>query len=529
MATNDSSEEKIGTRIEGGIDAIVIGADADGLTAAAYLGKAGLKTVLIDAGAVLGGPIRTRNISDGIEGVDGEHLAFLLDAEAIADLDLYRCGLSYTARRLDTAYFFDNGDMLHVDGELQNAAALLDEDDSVKETLSNFLSDAMAAALVLRPVFEAPHAGGGAPARQLHKALSQVDPAEAKRITRYATASIEDVLNDLFDDGPVKTLLISEAAFRAGAPPNEAFSFMAFIRRLAGEASGLQGAWAYPAGSCVAVVDALRRAAQGAKVDIRAATHAEKLLIEGDRVAGVMLKGGGQLRAPVVVASLDARRVFLDMIGPEAIDIEFQHMLMQERPAFSFARLQATLKGVAKDDKTRENIMRRIFYAPPPDALRAAFIEAREGRIPDALILEVIFPGALDPEAAQESEQLLSVFAHPLPFDASTDDETRKAIKKAILASLEKILPDAQKRLGVQDLFLPSDLAATVGARPEAYAAKPAVMRQWALAGACASAGGIRGLYFCGPEARIGEGLSFAAGRIAGKTAVRDLKRGELR
>lgn len=138
MAPTDSSEEKTGTRIEGGIDAIVIGADADGLTAATYLGKAGLKTVLIDESAVLGGPIRTQRLANGVESVDGEHLTYLLDPEAIADLDLYRSGLSYASRRLDTAYFFDNGDMLHLDGDLQNAAALLDADDGAKDALSLF-------------------------------------------------------------------------------------------------------------------------------------------------------------------------------------------------------------------------------------------------------------------------------------------------------------------------------------------------------------------------------------------------------
>ena len=521
------SEEKPGARIEGGIDAIVIGADADGLTAAAYLGKAGLKTVLIDAAAVLGGPIRARSLADGVEAVDGEHLAFMLDPEAIADLDLYRCGLSFAARRLDTVYFFDNGDMLRLDGDLQNAAAQMESDEEAADAgLEAFLRDAMGAAALMRPAFDAPRGRGGS-ARQLQKALAQAPAEDARRIARYATASVDDVLDDLFADGAVKTLLTCEAAFRAGAPPNEAYSFMGLIRRLAGEAAGLQGAQAYPEGGCVAVIDALRRAAQGARVDIRAATYVDKLLIEGDRVAGVMLRGGGQLRAPIVVASLDARRVFLDMIGPAAIDIEFQHMLTQYRPSYASARLQATLKGVARDEKTRENMMRRIVYAPSPEFLRAAFVDAREGRIPETLMLEVVFPGALDPKAALESEQLLSVFAHPLPFDASVDEERREAIKKAILVSLETILSDVQKRLGAADLSLPNDLAAATGARAEAYAAGAGVMRQWAFAGACVSAGGIRGLYFCGPEARIGAGLSFAAGRAAAKAALRDVKRGE--
>ena len=92
-------------RIEGGIDALVIGAGVDGLAAAAYLGKAGLHTVLVGAGKEIGGRIAEREIAPGVNGVDGEHLVTMLDPDVIAELDLYRHGLSFAARRLDTTYF----------------------------------------------------------------------------------------------------------------------------------------------------------------------------------------------------------------------------------------------------------------------------------------------------------------------------------------------------------------------------------------------------------------------------------------
>ena len=526
--TDSPEEAQTGGRIEGGIDAIVVGASADGLAAAAYLGRAGLRTILLEAGTEIGGPIRRREIAKDIDGVDGEHLITILDPDVIAELDLYRHGVEYAARRLDTTYFFDDGEPFNLDGDLQQAGNLLADDQKEREALGVFMREVMEAAALLRPSFEPVivRPGGVSRGRAFEKTLAQASPKLSARIARYATASVDDVLKAKFEDGPIKTLLYSEAAFLSGAPPGEPFSFMHWVRRLAGEAAGLQGAAAYCKGGAVAVIEALRRAVQSAKVEIRAATPIKSILIEGDRVAGVMLEGGGQLRAPVVIAATGAAHAFLDMIGPGAIDIEFQRLLTVSDAQIGAARLQLALKGVAKNDATKENMTRRVMFAPSPYVLCCAFAEARAGRIPDDLIIEAIFPDALDSEAKPNNRQLLSIVAHPLPFDAAPDDKRRDALRQTIMANVHRFAPGIEKRLIAADLCLPCDLAQRSGGAPEMYAAKPSIMRQWALAGITANADHIGGFYFCGPEAQIGTGLSCAAGRVAAKAAIRDVNKG---
>ncbi|MCK5745023.1 MAG: hypothetical protein KAH44_02370, partial [Oricola sp.] len=81
-------------------------------------------------------------------------------------------------------------------------------------------------------------------------------------------------------------------------------------------------------------------------------------------------------------------------------------------------------------------------------------------------------------------------------------------------------------RIEVDDLRLASDEAAAARARAGAYAAKPDVMQQWALAAAVTKGARISGFYFCGPEAQIGAGLSCASGRAAAKAALRAYKKG---
>ena len=425
-----------------------------------------------------------RDIAPGVTGVDGEHLVRILDPDVINDLDLYRFGVKYAARRLDSVYYFDNGETLQLDGDLHHAADLMLDDDT-RDQFGAFMRDALELAALLRPAFAPVRSVGDEKATKhaLEKSLSHASPEISARITRYALASIDDVLNASFEDGPVKTLLTSEAAFMSGAAPHEAFSFMSFLRSLAGETAGLQGAVAYPEGGAISIITALRRAVQAAKVEIRAAARVKSILIEWDRAAGVVLEGGGQLRAPVIVNALDAPRAFLDMIGPDIIDIEFQRMLTAPKSYIASARAQITLKGIAKDETTKENLSRRLVYAPPPEEVRRAFIDARAGRVPENLIVEAIFPDALDPEAAKDSNQLLSAIAHPLPFDEKPDARRRNDISAAILAALEKIAPDIGEQIDVIDLRLPVDLASVTGAGSAAFAARPAIMQQWVLAG----------------------------------------------
>ena len=81
-------------------------------------------------------------------------------------------------------------------------------------------------------------------------------------------------------------------------------------------------------------------------------------------------------------------------------------------------------------------------------------------------------------------------------------------------------------RIEAEDLRLACDEADSVRASKGAYAAKPDILQQWALASAVTGSGGISGFYFCGPEAQIGSGLSCAAGRAAAKAALRAFKKG---
>ncbi|NNL88278.1 MAG: NAD(P)-binding protein, partial [Marinicaulis sp.] len=243
----DEVERKDGGagRIEGGVDAIVVGANADGLTAAGYLGKAGLKTVVLDSSLEVGGLIQERVFDDGRSFLDGDRLLNILDAAAVADLELYRHGLSYAARRLATTYFFKSGDSIELPGDLQ-APAQNSTDFDVKG-FTQFVEDVFDTASYLRPAFES-SIDKQSNVVTLDQLLHDASADFAERIKKFTVSDAQSIIEKYVATQSLQSALISETVFRQENSPQDAFSFMALVRRWAGEIAGLQGAIGYPAG-----------------------------------------------------------------------------------------------------------------------------------------------------------------------------------------------------------------------------------------------------------------------------------------
>ena len=74
-------------------DVIIIGAGHNGLTAAAYLAKAGLRVLSLERRSVLGGATLTDEIFPGYRLPRYSYAALLLEGKVVQDLDLESHGL----------------------------------------------------------------------------------------------------------------------------------------------------------------------------------------------------------------------------------------------------------------------------------------------------------------------------------------------------------------------------------------------------------------------------------------------------
>lgn len=472
-----------GPRIEGGIDAIVIGSASDAIAASALLARAGLHVVLIETGA--GRPGERREFVPGFFADSGDPFAACLDEAVIDALDLYRHGLSFAARRIATAVKFADGSFMEIGGDLAlagEAAALLSPEDA--PAFGAFIDEKLKRARLLADWFE----GGPLPDEPSLRTLSRAS-LDSAVIGRFADARLEDFLR-------------AEAAWGASARPSEPFTFLALLRRFAGVAAGLQGAVALIAGGGRALNSALRRAAQAAGVSIRQTDRVTKVIVEWDRVAGVAFDDGAQIRAPIIVSGLSARETFIDFIGRERLDIEFTRALDLQRKAPASVRFNLALNAGPKDADVAPDLGRRFLYAPNPLDVEHAFRAARAGAAPASPIAELVFPSVFDKSLAPDGAATASLALHPIAD--RRDDDFDAALSETARAAFERIAGATE--IAAIDIE-------SIEAAPPPVA--EAIDRRSLLTGA----GGLEGYFFCGPETNAGGRLTLSAGRRAAERA----------
>ncbi|MFN0025423.1 MAG: hypothetical protein ACKVS5_16145, partial [Parvularculaceae bacterium] len=342
-----------GPRIEGGLDAIVIGDAPDGLAAAGLMAKGGLSVMVIERG-----PPRARDRREFAPEYfcdDGDPIAGAIDPLVADALDLYRHGLSFARRRLETMVRFSDRAALILGGDpslAHEAAGVMSEPDAAG--FGAFLERALDDARRYAPWF----AGS-------ERAIAP----EADDLA----ASLDQRLAGRFTDGRLEDYLRAEALSGASVRPTEPYGYLALPHRWSGDAAGLQAGLAAIDGGERALVAALRRACQALGVVFRQTDRIRSALVEWDRVAGLWLDDGGQIRAPVVVSALDARESYIGLVTRARLDIEFGNLAAAPPPRLASVRAHVALGGMIDDATIAGRADRRFLYAPSAPEIHQAW------------------------------------------------------------------------------------------------------------------------------------------------------------
>lgn len=448
-------------------DAIIVGGGHNGLVAAAYLGKAGKKVLLLERLDAVGGAAVSAQAFEGVEAWLSRYsyLVSLLPKRIIDDL-----GLDITlVRRRYSSYTPDPS---------EPSRGLLVDNDDAEATAASFAR--IGAPSDEHELFELFYQH----CRRLTEVLwpTMIEPlptrSEAKRMVLDAGGASEwkamietpigDVIRHLHTD-LVRGVLLTDALIGtfARADGEDLQQNICFLYHLIG---GGTGDWDVPVGGMGAVSSELARAAREAGAELT--TNAEVTAIDpGGTVS--YLADGAELEASadwilanVAPATLDRLIAAGAMVSygreqlaagePSAGVFEARPFAADPNPNHAREGAQVKVNLLLKrlprlrDETVRpEAAFGGTFHIHETfTQLDDAYLAAAAGSIPNPLPCEIYChsladPTILSPELREAGAQTLTVFGLQVPsrlVTASNNDEMRARLQDAVLSSLNSVL-----------------------------------------------------------------------------------------
>jgi phytoene dehydrogenase-like protein len=422
-------------------DAIVVGGGHNGLVAAAYLARAGARTIVLEARHKTGGAAATDQPwpeAPEFKVTTLSYVMSLLPPTIARDLQLERHG--YKVFPMGPYYqAWPDGSSLQLfaDDARRNHEQISKFSKRDAEAMPKW--DAWLAGLadVMAPLLmETPPKIGSLKWTDL---LDQLKVAWRYRgvgvrrvgdITRLFTMSISDLLDDWFESEQVKASLAINGVIGTWAGPREPGTAYVMAHHSIGDiGDGHLGNWGFPEGGMGAVAEACRRAAESFGATIRTEAPVERLVVSNGRVRGAVVRGGEEVTAPLVVTAIHPKITFLQHIDRGDLPADFVRDIERWKTRSGVVKINLALAelpdfianpGTALGEHHTGSVEMSLSI----DQLERAFVDAREGRAAERPFSDGCIPTVFDRTLAPEGRHIMSLFTQWVPHEWSEEPHT---------------------------------------------------------------------------------------------------------
>ena len=518
---------------------VIIGGGHNGLVAALYLARAGHKPIVLERRSTVGGCAVTGEIGRGYRCPTLSHSVGPLRESILRDMQLARrvefvradpCTVALDPNGAAVSFFQDVA---------RTAEAMKKRSEADASRYAPFCETLRKLGAFLAPLLEiTPPSLDGAAPRELwdllkigrrFRALGRTD---GHRLLRWMPMAVADLVSEFLSDDLVQAAVASRAIFGANAGPWSAGTGAVLLLARAVDPAAT-GSSITVKGGPGALTKAMADAARDAGAEIRLGTGVTRILIKENRVIGVQLADGAEVRADTVVSNADPKRTLLDLVDPIELDPGFLSRLRNYRSVGSLAKVNLALSGLPtfRGLNAPTDLRGRIQVAPSIDYLERAFDHSKYGEISPEPFIEFTIPSLADPSLAPPGHHVLSAYVQFAPYkmaNGRTWTGEREVLGDIVVRTLEQYAPGLSAMIEHRQIITPLDLendfSLTGG---HIFHGEPSLDQLFSMRpvlGWAQYRTPVGGLYLCGAGTHPGGGLTGGSGQNAVREVLKDLR-----
>ena len=499
-------------------DAIVVGGGHNGLTAAAYLARAGRQVLVLERRERLGGACTLERPFSDPEYVVSPcaYVVGLLDELVIRELNLKRRGLHFDIADPNLWVPFDDGTSFGqwLDDDRTNAD-LKRLGVSAKDVEGYWAYEHLFDEIRRRlRTGERDTWVGESPTRA---EIEELLRGEQTMIDVVFTASMAEVLDDHMSDQRLKDALFGQGIIGAWAGPKDAGTASIKLMHFQGDLEGQGPVWGYVRGGMGMVSFAIADAAQEAGATLAAGVPVAEIL-PGQ---GVRLEAGTLIEATTVICNADPKRL-LTLV--DELPAEFEQRLIDWKIRSPVVKFNASLTRLPT-----------WTAAPDSDFPARATVDVTTG-LDDAQrdferctrgeaavgFGEIYVQTGYDPTPAPPGRHLMSVFGQYAPYEfdwANRKDE----VARQFIDLIARFAPDFPDVLEHYEVLGPPDIEQRIGlTQGNIFQGETMPDQMWEHR--LSSRTPVPGLYLCGAATHPAGSVIALNGRNAAMAVLEDAK-----
>jgi phytoene dehydrogenase-like protein len=284
-----------------------------------------------------------------------------------------------------------------------------------------------------------------------------------------------------------------------------------------------------------AITRALAASLEASGGRVRAAAPVERILVRNGRATGVVLAGGEEIAAGIVVSNLDVKRTFLESIDPQALPGEFLERVRAFKIRGSSGKLNIALDGLPQFPAIPQGspcIRGDLHVTDTLEMLERGYDDWKEGRWSRSPYVDMLIPSQIDPTMAPDGKHYMSVFVQYCPYrlaDGEWTAQKRAAFGETVIEAIARHSPDFRDLILHAEIRTPQDIEDEVGLTEgnifQGELTFDQLLFNRPLPGYARYRAPLDGLYMCGASTHPGGGVMGAPGANAAREILHDLGR----